>query len=187
MANAELALNACLGLGVRTALDIGSGDGWHAARLRSAGVSVTTISLQAGADIAGDYLESDCGKFDLVWASHVLEHQPNPNLFLKKCFEDLNDGGWLCVTVPPLKHEIVGGHVSLWNAGLLLYHLILAGFDCRDAKVKCYGYNISALVQKKPARLPALAMDFGDIEALSEFFPFPVANGFRGDFESVNW
>lgn len=185
--NAELALDACLGLRVGSVLDIGCGDGRHASRFRSAGFNVTTISLQAGADIVGDYLKSDCGQFDLVWASHVLEHQPNPNLFLKKCFADLNDGGWLCVTVPPLKHEIVGGHVSLWNAGLLLYHLILAGFDCRDARVKCYGYNISVLVQKIPARLPALAMDFGDIEALAEFFPLPVSNGFNGNIDSVNW
>jgi SAM-dependent methyltransferase len=184
---ADLALDACLRLGARKAIDIGSGDGLHAARLRSAGVEVVTVSLREPADVIADYLDTNIGPVDLVWASHVLEHQPNPNLFLKKCFADLRDGGWLCVTVPPLKHEIVGGHVSLWNAGLLLYHLILAGFDCRDAMVKCYGYNISALVQKIPARLPALAMDFGDIEALSEFFPFPVANGFRGDFESANW
>lgn len=187
MANAELALNACLGLGARTALDIGSGDGWHAARLRSAGVSVTTISLQAGADIVGDYLKADCGRHDLVWASHVLEHQPNPGLFLRKCFSDLNDGGWLCVTVPPMKGEIVGGHVTLWNAGLLLYNLILAGFDCREARVKTYGYNITVLVQKREAKLPVLAMDFGDIEALSEFFPLPVRNGFDGNIEELNW
>ena len=187
MPNADLALNACLGLGVRTALDVGSGDGWHAARLRSAGIKVTTVSLKEGADIVGDYLKADCGKFDLVWASHVLEHQPNPGLFLCKCFDDLAEDGWLCVTVPPLKHEIVGGHVSLWNAGILLYHLILAGFDCRAAKVKTYGYNISVLVQKRLAVLPPLAMDFGDIESLAGFFPMPVCNGFDGNIQEVNW
>lgn len=185
--NAELALNACLGLRVGSVLDIGCGDGRHASRFRSAGFNVTTISLQAGADIVGDYLKADCGRFDLVWASHVLEHQPNPGLFLKKCLADLHDGGWLCVTVPPMKGEIVGGHVTLWNAGLLLYNLILAGFDCREARVKTYGYNITVLVQKREAKLPRLAMDFGDIEALSEFFPMPVCNGFDGHIAELNW
>lgn len=184
---AELALEACLRLGARTAIDIGSGDGSHAARLRSAGVQVTTISLREPADVVGDYLTAQLDPVDLVWASHVLEHQPNPGLFLKKCFADLADGGWLCVTVPPLKRQIVGGHVTLWNAGLLLYNLVLAGFDCRDARVKTYGYNITVLVQKRRAVLPHLSMDYGDIEALAEFFPMPVSNGFDGDIEDLNW
>lgn len=184
---ADLALEACLRLGARKAIDIGSGDGLHAARLRAAGVDVLTVSLREPADIVGDYLATEISPVDLIWASHVLEHQPNPGLFLKKCFADLSDDGWLCVTVPPMKGEIVGGHVTLWNAGLLLYNLILAGFDCRYARVKTYGYNITALVQKRRARLPMLAMDFGDIEALSEFFPMPVCNGFDGHIEEINW
>ena len=106
---------------------------------------------------------------------------------MKKCFDDIDEGGIFAVTVPPLKHEIVGGHVTLWNAGLLLYQLILAGFDCSSASVKTYGYNISVIVRKKAATLPRLRMDFGDIEALSHYFPFPVANGFDGRILEVNW
>jgi hypothetical protein len=53
--------------------------------------------------------------------------------------------------------------------------------------VKRYGYNISVIVQKKEANLPVLKYDFGDIEALSEFFPMPVTNGFNGDIEELNW
>lgn len=187
MTNAVLALKSCLCLGAKTVLDIGCGDGWHADQFRQSGMEVTTIGFTGVADYIGDYLKIDAGQFDLIWASHVLEHQPNPNLFLSKCFADLNDDGWLCVTVPPMKPEIVGGHVSLWNAGLLLYHLILAGFDCREARVKKYGYNISVLVQKKKADLPDLSMDFGDIERLSQFFPFDAKNGFNGEIEDINW
>ncbi len=34
--------------------------------------------------IHGDYLAIDVGnKFDLVWASHVLEHQRNVGLFIR--------------------------------------------------------------------------------------------------------
>ena len=177
--SAELALDAVSGLEFSSVLDIGSGGGSHATHFRNLNKYVTTINLEPPADIVGDYLETNVGKHGLVWASHILEHQPNPNLFLKKCFADC--GRYFAVTVPPLKHEIVGGHVSLWNAGLLLYNMILAGWDCHDAKVMTYGYNISVVVEKKKASLPELSMDHGDIELLAEFFPFDAKQGFNGN------
>ena len=185
---AELALDACLTFKRGTILDIGSGDGEQAARFRAAGFAVTTNSLRAPADVIGDYLQTEFPEpFDGIWASHVLEHQRNPGAFLDKCRSDLKDGGWLAVTVPPMKRQIVGGHVSVWNAGLLLDHLVLAGFACRHAAVRTYGYNVSAIVRKGPASLPPLAMDSGDIEKLSHLFPFDACQGFSGDIESLNW
>ncbi len=168
-------------------LDIGSGDGTHALAFKDAGKRVTTINLYPPADYVGDYLGLVVRPHSCIWACHVLEHCPNPGLFLSKCFSDLKEGGWLAVTVPPRKDQIVGGHVTVWNAGLLLYNLILAGFDCREASVKSYGYNVSVIVQKRLARLPALKMDFGDIEALAEFFPMPVTHGFDGMVSEANW
>ena len=181
------ALDALARFSFDRVLDIGSGDGSHARYFQDIGKSVTTISLCAPADLIGDYLETDVDPVDCIWACHVLEHQPNPGLFLRKCFADLKDGGLLAVTVPPLKSEIVGGHVSLWNAGILLYHLILAGFDCSQAKVKTYGYNISVVVRKKARPALLLAMDAGDIEKLAPFFPMPVKHGFDGNITEVNW
>jgi hypothetical protein len=182
--NGNEALEACRLLEFNTVLDVGSGDGSHAAFFRSVGKIVTTTDIK-DADVRGVYTEVDCGKHDLVWCSHVLEHQLDVNRFLRKLYNDTDQ--WLAITVPPYKPEIVGGHVTVWNAGLLLYNLILAGFDCRDAMVKRYGYNISVIVQKKEAKLPMLKYDFGDIEALSEFFPMSVTNGFNGDIEELNW
>ncbi len=168
-------------------LDIGSGGGVHAEKLKRAGKSVTTVSLVPPADIVGDYLSAVIEPIDCIWASHVLEHQPNPGHFLSKCFNDLKENGILAVTVPPLKHEIVGGHVTLWNAGLLIYQLILAGFDCSEAMVKTYGYNISVIVRKVRAELSDLVMDRGDIERISHLFPFPAYHGFDGRLEEINW
>ena len=134
--------------------------------------------------------------FDIVWASHVLEHQRNPGAFLTNCRNALKPGGYLAVTVPPLKHEIVGGHLTLWNAGLLLYNLILAGFDCSQARVKTYGYNITVIVPRlsnnaeeldMTRKLATLSYDHGDIELLKEYFPLPVTQGFNGQIEEVNW
>ena len=109
-------------------------------------------------------------RFDCIWCSHVLEHQLNVNIFLKKLHTLLNEGGMLAITVPPLKQNIVGGHVSLWTPGLLLYNLIMAGFDCSKACVKCYDYDISIIVKKETIVLPDLQYDAGDIRRLGEFF-----------------
>lgn len=186
--NAHEALGACKDLEFQTVLDVGSGDGAHAAYFMSLGKDVTTCDMKEEADYVGRYTSIKMPQqYDLIWCSHVLEHQQNVSTFLKKIAIDLKKGGYFVVTVPPLKHDIVGGHVSLWNAGLLLYNLILAGFDCSKAKIKEYGYNISVIVRYNPIKLPKLKMDYGDIETLAEYFPFPVRNGFDGRIQEFNW
>jgi SAM-dependent methyltransferase len=140
----------------------------------------TQTGWQGRADNPGSMMRSIKKPFDVVWCSHVLEHCYNPVKMLADFLKWLVPGeGILAVTVPPLKHEIVGGHINLYNAGLLLYHLVMAGYDCYQAKVKTYGYNISVIV-KAPKRtiVPGdvgLTHDAGDIEKLAEFFP-KVAN-----------
>ena len=184
---ARLALEKALTLdGVSSVLDVGSGQGLHASVFREVGKSVTTCDFK-DADVIGNYLHLNMGKFDLLWASHVLEHQVDPGRFLRKCYDDLNDNGWLCVTVPPAKDEIVGGHVTIWNEGLLLYNLILAGFDCSEAMVGRYGYNISVIVRKKRFDMPDLVFDYGDIGTLKDYFPLDVEHGFNGNLGCINW
>lgn len=177
----------------KTVLDIGAGEGVHSRWLAAIGKSVTSICYSASygfqPDIVGDYMDTEFNEpFDAIWASHVLEHQLNAGAFLKKIYQDLKPTGILAITVPPMKPEIVGGHVSLWNAGLLLYNLILAGFDCRDAAVHSYGYNVSVIVRKRRVWLPRdLTMDAGDIEKLAAFFPLPVHQAFDGAISDLNW
>lgn len=182
------ALEMCLKLKGKTVLDVGSGTGQHAERFRATGWTATTVDLQE-ADIVGDFMEIDFGTqhFDIVWCAHILEHQQNVGLFLKKAISLLNPYGWLAITVPPMKSRVVGGHLAQFNAGILLYNLILAGIDCSAAKVKTYDYNVSVIVQNHEARFPPLKMDKGDIETLAEFFPMAVAQGFDGEIRSLNW
>jgi len=171
-----------------TCIDIGSGSGEHARWMEQRNRNVITVDLGHDADIRGDYLALPAlGPVDAIWCCHVLEHQVNPGQFLQRCYSDLADDGVLAVTVPPAKHNVVGGHVTLWNAGLLLYQLILAGFDCSGARVGSYGYNISVILRKRPAELPELVNDCGDIERIAKFFPIKVRHGFDGRIEDVRW
>lgn len=181
-----------------TVLDIGCGAGLHAEALARHGKKVTLCDygksiyfekISARHQVMlGDFCEIDFqSSYDCIWASHVLEHQPDPGRFLRKCADLLNDKGIACITVPPLKPELVGGHVSLWTPGHLIYHLILAGFDCRQATVLRYGYNITVIAPKALRSLPPVAYDNGDIDRLSEFFPGTVREGADGWLENCWW
>jgi len=180
-----------------TVLDVGCGEyAKHSKHFYEHGKAVTAVDLNPPAApfrvIKANYMELDLPEiFDCVWLSHVLEHQLDTQSFLKRVAGNLKEGGILVVTVPPLKHPIVGGHVSLWNMGLLVYRLILAGFDCRKAIGKKYGYNISVIVPKTSIQIdwPSLSFDFGDIEKLSKYFPEGKEwkQGFWGDVDSISW
>lgn len=147
--------------------------------------------------IIADFMQYDFKDkiFDAIWCCHILEHSLNTNLFLEKINSILKEGGVLAITVPPLKNEIVGGHLSLWNAGLLLYQLVIAGFDCQDAIVKKYGYNISVIVKKNEIDIKnKLVYDNGDISTIKQYLPKQIKYdinfkdiSFCGDIENIGW
>ena len=80
---------------VQTILYIGSGEGVHAQIFQDQGKTVTVIEygnsiyFQKAKDthrvIVEDFNQwKTQDKFECVWASHILKHQPNPNQFLKE-------------------------------------------------------------------------------------------------------
>ena len=175
-----------------TVLDIGPGDGHHARVFEKCGKRVTVIddkprgSLE-GLDLIVGRFPDDVGEgpWDALWACHVLEHTRNPGLFLDACFDCLDEDGILAITVPPRKDQIVGGHYTLWNTGLLLYHLVLAGFDCSAAAAHRYGYNCSVIVRKRAIPqevLNSLRNATGDFAILRPYFPIEI-----GDKEFDGW
>jgi len=190
----------------KTVLDVGCGAGEQSKVFQDNNKSVTELDFgnsiyTKNRDknyIVGNYIDIKFkNKFDVIWVCHVLEHQLNVNLFLKKVHTDLKEGGLVSITVPPKKDKIVGGHVTLWNSGLLLYNLVLAGFDCSEVKIKKYGYNISIILKKKSIKVPEISYDCGDIERLKSYFPKEllwkdshgkfVLEGFNGKISELNW
>jgi len=178
-----------------TILDVGSGDGKASLALHNAGRKVTSIDLTAPKNpypwqhFVGDFMEWDFGRdtYDAVLASAIIEHIQDTGAFLRKVRGLLRPDGWIFLFAPHYKSEIVGGHLHYWNTGLLMYNLILAGFDCLHGHFGWFGYLIAAFVQPTGVPLPPLVHDAGDIERLADHFPIPVWQGFEGDIERVNW
>jgi len=171
-----------------TLLNVGAGDCAHTDVFSDAGFKVTSIDKRPQRKDVLLYTWQDyVGQFDYVWASHIMEHTNNVALFLHMMRRLCKPKGTIIITVPPAKHEIVGGHLTIWNMGLLFYNLVYAGFDCRESRAKEYGYNISVFQQNVTFDVPELKDDEGDIETLAEWFPFPVRQGFDGRIKSVNW
>jgi len=143
--------------------------------------------------IEGDFMTHVFSqKFDAVWASHVLEHVQNTGLFLDKVYDLIKDDGIFFCIVPPHKTQIVGGHVTIgWNIGILMYNLLLCGFDVKQGRFKKHGYNIAAFVNKRSDKIlpDGLHRDFGDIEILKEYWPDEdyFRQNFEGDILEWNW
>jgi SAM-dependent methyltransferase len=133
-----------------TVLDVGCGKGEHTTVFRHAGKSVTSLDPVEPADVRMDLFDyAPQTRFDLVFCSHVLEHQRNIGLFLDRLISLTREGGLLCVTVPPvINPQILLCHPNQFSAGLLIYHLVMAGLDCRDAEICTYGYNVSVITRK---------------------------------------
>jgi SAM-dependent methyltransferase len=167
--------------------DIGSGDGGASRYLKNKGHNV--VEIDYGRDgIRFEDLKVE-NYFDGLHCSHMLEHCKNPGIVLDKFRDIVTPGGYICLIVPPAKHNVVGGHLTLWNAGILLYNLVRAHVDCRDARIRSYGYNVAVVCRNYWAEYDddSLFEDNGDIEKLAEFFPFPVSQGFDGRIASHNW
>lgn len=184
-------------------LDVGFGNGAASLFFRQAGRKVIAVDRDIsfrGAPLAQmkdagiTVLESAFEELkldapvDAIWLSHVLEHTLDTGTFLKKAHALLSPEGWLFVMVPPFKHEVVGGHVTPgWNIGILMYVLLVSGFDIKNGHFVRHGYNVCGFVQKARNELPPLNFDRGDIERTKTWWPMDVAQGFDGNIQSMNW
>ena len=71
-------------------------------------------------------------KYDMIFCSHVIEHQRNQG-FLDKIYDILKDEGDLVISGPTHEAEkFVEGHISTTILPVFLQILIYAGFDCKN-------------------------------------------------------
>jgi SAM-dependent methyltransferase len=188
----------------QTVLDIGSGQGSATRIFRHVGKDVTTVEIikEWDADYRCDYLDIELPQqYDLIWCSHILEHQRDVGRFLEKTLRDLKDGGILALTVPNKGYDIlILGHVNLFNTSLLLYNLICAGYDCSKAIANTYEGNLSVIVRKVPNGLDRTAFaqvpfgnpagnrpEAGHLQDVYKFFPIPTTDYMLADIPSINW
>lgn len=175
-----------------TVVDVGAGLGQHADILLSHGKDVTEIDLgltknfsqqraAARKVIVADINTTEpTEQFDCLWASHVLEHQPNVQNFLSGLRKWVKPGGIIAITVPPLKNEVVSGHLNLFTPGHLLYNLAASGLDCSQATTLAYHYNITVIVENRTFDVPDLTFDAGDVERLLPWLPQGFSDGVDG-------
>ena len=126
-----------IGTKFKTCLDIGSGEGVHTAILRHAGLEVFQVDKYSNtAEYKVDFIEHEFNrKFDVIFCSHVIEHQRNVGLFLDKIFDLLSNDGVLIISAPNHSVEtLVEGHLNSFLFPLFLQHMIHAGFDCKNGK-----------------------------------------------------
>ena len=78
--------------------------GWEAHGVDISGPMTTfvndVLNIPARAGQFHEMNFSDWGKFDAIFCSHVIEHVPFPNLWMKKYRELLVDDGILCLNIP---------------------------------------------------------------------------------------
>ncbi|SFH80156.1 Methyltransferase domain-containing protein [Pseudomonas guineae] len=181
-------------------LDIGSGDGLQKYFFEMFGKKVFSVDMNKNADFVGDFLEIEFERsFDVIWCSHVLEHQRNVGLFLEKIFTCLKEDGVLVIVVPIHPRErLIAGHLTSWNSGLLCYNLILAGFDCSEAAL-LQNFELGCILKKRPVDIDAAYRRAGSgadvtgfyqldpFEVLKDYFPFPVAQGANAEVLEHGW
>ena len=69
-----------------------------------------------------------------------------------------------------------------------MYNLVLGGFDCSNARIKQYGYNISVIADASSFLLANLRYDNGDIALISDKLPTGYNyQGFNGNIYELNW
>lgn len=119
------------------ALEIGCGTGLFVAKAREAGVDMRGIELNPDAvataqsrGLPVEVLDLDVlvnthvGRFDCVCCFQVLEHVPEPGMFLRHCLSLLRPGGVLIIAVPNAEGMLRGAdeildcpphHMSRWS------------------------------------------------------------------------
>ena len=148
-----------------------------------------------------DFLEYEpTTKYDIVWASHIMEHIADEMKFIRKLKECVREEGCIAITVPARESNILLSHVHSYNAGRVLRFLLCAGIDCREAEILEYGYNLSIIIpniHEIPELIDARKIEYREIfdaENILHYLPKEISlrkawdgnTFFNGDIREIN-
>jgi 2-polyprenyl-3-methyl-5-hydroxy-6-metoxy-1,4-benzoquinol methylase len=129
-------------------LDVGCGNGDFLARMRDAGWSVrgidfdpqaVAIAQSRGLDVVLATVDSvvlDQRRYDLVAASHVIEHLHHPESFLAELFEKVAPGGALWIATPNSDSPVRRLAGPYWDKWEVPRHLQLFNVDSLRAFIR---------------------------------------------------
>ena len=160
----------------RNILDVGSGPGYFLLRGKQRGWHVEGIepssqaaehSRSLGIRIYEDFLEHKSlqkfNQYDVIHASEVLEHIPDPEEILNNMYELLKPGGILCISVPndynPFQYalRVECGFDPWWVAPP--HHINYFDFDSLSNLLQKVGYSILRKESSFPMELFLLMGD----------------------------
>jgi len=133
-------------------LDIGGALGAHCKIMRNFGLLVDSIDkYEKKAEFIGDFNKYKFKtQYDMIYCSHVIEHQRNQGIFLDKIYDLLIEDGDLVISGPKHPAErFVEGHISTTILPVFLQLLIYAGFDCKKGKMMSIGGIENSFIVKK--------------------------------------
>jgi len=133
-------------------LDIGGALGAHCKIMRNFGLLVDSIDkYEKKAEFIGDFNKYKFKtQYDMIYCSHVIEHQRNQGIFLDKIYDLLIEDGDLVISGPKHPAErFVEGHISTTILPVFLQLLIYAGFDCKKGKMMSLGGIENSFIVKK--------------------------------------
>lgn len=138
-------------------LDIGAGPGYHCDYFGERGLLPVacdrfpeTFLFRDRIPLVRSIEELRDRKFDYVFASHVLEHQPDTFTALTAWRTLLVPEGSILIIVPPYVPEPTDDHWNIgWNIGQLALLLVAAGFDCSRSLFLKTGHNICGMGMRR--------------------------------------
>jgi len=168
-------------------LDIGCATGALLASLRDKGWRVTGVEISPGAVYAKNERKLDVrdvpleennfpeNSFDVILASHLIEHLNEPKIFLEETYRILKNNGSLFVTTPDISgfqsllfgsrwRSAIFDHLYLFSRRTLSKMLKTVGFKV----VSCHSWGglaagVAPKTVKKVADFLAKSLNFGDV------------------------
>jgi glycosyltransferase involved in cell wall biosynthesis len=112
-----------------------------------------------------------------------MHRQRNLGTYLDRAYDLLSSKGVCIILCPAYSNNVGSGNTnSLWNAGYIIYNLIMAGFDCKNSKVSTFEGEIQLSASKTHRRAKSFS-----ISDCFDYFPFDVYQHFNGNIKELNW